>query len=277
MRKLFLFMVYLSLCISTFSTPKKSEEEIKIYIEKIDKEISAKKAIKVKKTYKKLTKEEQRSVPYADKNYVIEEIENNHKNIYNAYDKHLMFSVELDKENNVKGVIKEFDEDENLIGIGYLEKGETISGTRKEFYSTGELKSEIPYYYGEIVGPVKVYYKSGKLRQISETNSKGVHGVSKIFYETGALEEEFTYVNGKEEGIIKIYYSNGEIKSTQSFKNGLKDGETIEYYPSGKIKSQYFYKNGKENGKFIDYYENGQIKRYFSFKNGIQTGENKEF
>lgn len=268
MKRKFLFLLLISmLVLHCGSFGKESPAEIKAYIEKIDKIVSAKKSQPFKRNGQKLPKgKEHISSYYADK--VITEYHGNYHLILDGTDEHLMFYYEINEKGKPCGVYKLYDENEKLIETGFLEKEGIRSGTVKTFYPTGELESKVPYFHGKIAGSFIRYYKSGKIQEISEQNTKEIHGKSKIFYENGRVKEEFIYVNGKEEGVGITYYENGKIESKQPYKHGKKHGETIWYYPDGKIKSKYYFENGKREGKYFEYFEDGRIKEQLFFKNG---------
>ena len=243
-RKILFFLSILMFVLHCGSFGKESPAEIKAYIEKIDKIVSAKKSQPFKRNRPKIPKEKRYvNHYYADK--VITEYHGDYHLVFDGADEHLMCYYEVNEKSKPYGVYKLYDEDENLIETGFLEKEGIHSGTVKTFYPTGELKSKLPYFHGKIAGSLRKYYKSGKIQQISEQNTKGIHGKSKIFYENGRIREDFTYVNGKEEGVGITYYENGKIESKQPYKHGKKHGETIWYYPDGRIKEQLFFKKGE--------------------------------
>lgn len=244
MKRKILFFLFISMFVlHCGSFGKESPAEIKAYIEKIDKIVSAKKSQPFKRNHQKVPKGKEWGSYYADK--VFTEDHGDYWLVFAAIDEHLMLYYEVDEKNKPHGVYKLYDENEKLIETGFLEKEKIHSGTVKTFYPTGELKSKLPYYHGKIVGSFRAYYKSGKIQQISEQNTKGIHGKSKIFHENGRIREDFTYVNGKEEGVGTTYYENGKIESKQPYKHGKKHGETIWYYPDGRIKEQLFFKKGE--------------------------------
>ena len=221
MKRKFLFFLLISMFLLHLeSFGKENPDEIRAYIEKIDKIVSVKKSQSFKRNRERVPKgKEYISSYYADK--VITEYHGDYHLVLDAADEHLMLYYEINKKNEPYGVYKLYDENEKLIEIGFLEKEGIRSGTIKTFYPTGELKSKIPYFHGKIVGSFKKYYKSGKIQQISEQNAEGIHGKSRIFYE------------------------NGKVNISQTWKNGKREGEYLEYFEDGKIKEQLFFKKGE--------------------------------
>ena len=72
-----------------------------------------------KKFPRKLTKEEQSKVPLDNRNYTVEEVIGNDKLVYSAFDNHLMYIFQLNQKGKEEGVVRFFDEDENLVKICY--------------------------------------------------------------------------------------------------------------------------------------------------------------
>ncbi|WP_270466279.1 MULTISPECIES: hypothetical protein [Fusobacterium] len=118
-------LIILILILSVFSVanahPFKSEKELYDYYAEIDKKIFAEKNKPIirKKYPRKLSDKElnQDQIPF----YTVDEIVGNNKLVYNAFDYHLMSISQINENNKEEGVIRTFDEDENLISITYIE------------------------------------------------------------------------------------------------------------------------------------------------------------
>ena len=91
---------------------------------------------------------------------------------------------QINENNKEEGVIRTFDEDENLISITYIENSKGIMGIYREYYPWGVVKNETPYYANKINGKLKNYYPDG------------------------LLKEEYTYYNNKKEGLATMYYES---------------------------------------------------------------------
>ena len=122
-------LIILILILSVFSVanahPFKSEKELYDYYAEIDKKIFTEKNKPIirKKYPRKLTDKEleQEQIPFSLKRYTVDEIVGNNKLVYNAFDYHLMSISQINENNKEEGVIRTFDEDENLISITYIE------------------------------------------------------------------------------------------------------------------------------------------------------------
>lgn len=118
--------------------------------------------------------------------------------------------------------------------INIIDKDSLKQGIWKEFWSNGDLKSE-------------VFYKNNK-KQGLEIN---------WFDEPDCVELEAYYKDGMLDG-PSIYYTKKCKKNVfQTFKNGLKEGLELEYYPNGHIKAEGKYKKGNLDGYYRVYDKNG--------------------
>ena len=161
------FFTILILMLSVFSIasahPFKSDKELYDFYAEIDKKIFAEKnkPIVRKKIPRKLTKEEQSKVPLDNMNYTVEEVIGNDKLVYSAFDNHLMYIFQLNQKGKEEGVVRFFDEDENLVKICYGNSLNGIMGILREYYPSGKLMNEMPYYAKKLNGNGKIYYESG--------------------------------------------------------------------------------------------------------------------
>ena len=208
MRKIFIILMLSVFSIVT-AHPFKSEKELYEYYAEIDKKIFTEKNKPIirKKYPRKLTDKEleQEQIPFSLKRYTVNEIVGNNKLVYNAFNYQLMSISQINKNNKEEGVIRTFDEDENLISIAYIENSKGVMGIYREYYPWGVLKNETPYYTSEINGKLKNYYPDG------------------------LLKEEYTYYNNKKEGLATMYYENGNLGMKAFFVNGKREG-TVEFY-----------------------------------------------
>lgn len=131
-------------------------------------------------------------------------------------------------------------EDGGLITREYSERGKLISTREekensiinKEYYRSGILKSEESYSRVEengeyhVYGNIKDYYSNGNLESEVTTVDSLYHGEYKKYHSNGALEHERTYENGKALNNFKFYKENGKLeydhkKSENSLINKL--------------------------------------------------------
>lgn len=130
--------------------------------------------------------------------------------------------------------------------INVLDQDSLKQGLWKEFWSNGDLKSE-------------VLYKNNK-KQGLEIN---------WFDEPDCVELEAYYKDGVLEG-PSIYYSKKCKKEFfETYKNGLKEGLELEYYPNGRVKAEGKFKKGNLDGYYKIFDKNGN----FSFESRSTESE----
>ncbi|WP_245967142.1 toxin-antitoxin system YwqK family antitoxin [Ulvibacterium marinum] len=128
----------------------------------------------------------------------------------------------------------------------------TTSLYHKEYYETGEIKSE------------------GWLENDEKT------GYWKFYHSNGRLSEEGHYKNDKKEKYWYFYTKNNIRTKEGHYKNGKKAGWWLFYDQKGKIDHKCQLSNGKKNGYCLKYknekltsaekYKNGEkIKEWFDF------------
>jgi hypothetical protein len=130
--------------------------------------------------------------------------------------------------------------------INVLDKDSLKQGVWKEFWSNGDLKSEVSF-------------KNNK-KQGLEIN---------WFDDLDCVEHESYYKDGVLDG-PSIYYSRKCKKDFfETFKNGIKEGLELSYYPNGNIKAEGNYKKGNLNGYYRVYDKKGK----FSFESRSTDSE----
>jgi antitoxin component YwqK of YwqJK toxin-antitoxin module len=155
------------------------------------------------------------------------------------------------------GVRREFDETGIVIkgyvfanGIlryeGITDEDGKRQGLWKEFYPTGELKSEGNY-----------------------INSKQ-EDVWKFYFENQKVEVKGRYKNGKKEGTWYWNYPNGELLQEENWSNGKLDGEFLEYNEAGEITVKGEYLEGTEEGEW--FYTQGNAIEKGVYYDGMRTG-----
>ena len=94
---------------------------------------------------------------------------------------------------------------------------DSVSGTAREFYPSGQVKEIRPYAHVE-----------SKLR----------HGSTTTWFETGKLRAKEDYFGGKQHGQRLSYYPDGTLRRREQFVNGERtsgecfgpDGKTVTYF-----------------------------------------------
>ena len=104
---------------------------------------------------------------------------------------------------------------------------------KREYYSNGDIKSQVFIINGKKEGQYKKYYKNGILGSV------------------------YNYINDIKNGQCNHYHIDGKIWLVYHYINGKIVGECEEYEENGKLKdiSQFFYSIIKTISKKNMYYE----------------------
>lgn len=120
--------------------------------------------------------------------------------------------------------------------INIIDKDSLKQGVWKEFWTNGDLKSE-------------VFYKN---------NKKQGHEI-KWFDVPDCVEQEAYYKDGLFDGPCIYYNKNCKKDFFENFKNGVKDGVELSYHSNGNVKAEGIYKKGHLNGYYKVYDKKGQF------------------
>lgn len=178
---------------------------------------------------------------------------------------------------------------------GFLVKRERLNrfdsdgrrhGQWKTFFENGTVETEIMYKHGLKHGFLKIYDKSGNLKNIEkyvdgilQENAEELARleIRRDYHPNGKIKIEATYLNQIPEGIRREFDTLGTIERAFIFKKGIIIGEGIitengqrqgvwsEFYPDGKLKGEGNYKDDKRTGEWIFYYQNGVLEQKGKF------------
>ena len=205
-----------------------------------------------------------------------------------------------------EGVHRRYDDEGNVIeskifseGImlfeGIVDEEGRRQGPWKEYYSSGELKSEGSYKDNLKIGNWKYYYINGDLEQTGDYQRGLASGLWTWYYPNGQVWREEEYFMGQEEGISTEYSDSGTVLAKGNYIEGLRDGKWFfeihdhreegrffEGERTGEWKHYYLkdnqlrfegkFENNLENGMHTYYYANGQVKRRGSYSLGEREG-----
>ncbi|MBL4585520.1 MAG: hypothetical protein JKX84_00475 [Flavobacteriales bacterium] len=182
-----------------------------------------------------------------------------------------------------------------MIGNGIVDPEGRRQGVWKEYYDTGELRSEGKYKDGSRIGPWIFYYQGGKEEQRGEYHKGKPDGEWKWTYQNGNTWREEVFYEGLEEGLAIEYNDTGKVVSKGSYIDGERDGEWLidlgdnrqegsyvaglkqgmwkYFYPSGKKRFDGKFVQGREDGKHEYFYENGQTRTVGKYKFGMKEGD----
>lgn len=182
-----------------------------------------------------------------------------------------------------------------VVGDGIVDAQGRRQGPWKEYYETGELKSEGKYKNGKRTGDWLFYYRDGKEEQRGTYRQGKPDGDWKWTYNNGQTWREEVFYDGLEEGLSIEYNDTGKVVSKGNYMSGEKEGDWFQdlgdnreegtyiaglrngtwkhYYTSGQLKFVGRFEQGVETGKHIYYYENGQVEEVGNYKFGLKEGD----
>ncbi len=191
-------------------------------------------------------------------------------------------------ENNRKvGVWKTFDEHGNLIeNTKFSDKKNNVYSSEEYFENTKKIKFSVKYDNKQAKGVKKEYYLSGNLKSEKNYKNEILDGEIKEYYENGQLKIIGQRKKGDKSGRWKHYDREGLILKDYVYTNHCCFATTstdYNYYNNGKLSSIIFQDDHKQNpsnkneyyfGTTIikDYYKNGQLSELKSkkkFKYGL--------
>jgi antitoxin component YwqK of YwqJK toxin-antitoxin module len=155
------------------------------------------------------------------------------------------------------GIRREFDENGTVIK-GYV-------------FTNGVLKYEgITDEDGKRQGLWKEYYPTGELKSQGYYINSNTDGVWKFYFENQQIEVEGRYKNGKKEGTWFWYYPNGAVLQEENWSNGKLDGIFTEYNESGEVTAKGEYLEGTEEGEW--FYLQGNAIEKGTYYDGLREG-----
>jgi len=173
-----------------------------------------------------------------------------------------------------------------------LDKDGKKTGTWRDYYANGKIKSETEFKEGQMNGLTKSFNLKGKLVEIatmtSDTsmapNDVVLIELYKEYYEDGRVKLIGGLNNGMKNGIFRSYDEAGNLlngfiyeKDTMTSEgmilfNGTYSGSWLNFYKSGKKRSQGVYTNGIKEGLWTYFYENGKKEQEGNYKNDTPIG-----
>ena len=116
-------------------------------------------------------------------------------------------------------------------------------------YDSGAIQYETTDAYdgGCKSGTVKEFYENGQLKSVMPYLDFMPHGLYQQWDSTGKLLGQCTFVHGT--GILRRWHENGQLESQLELVDNILRGKMILYDSSGKIMGKQSFSNPKESGK----------------------------
>lgn len=127
-------------------------------------------------------------------------------------------------------------------------------GIWKSYYQDGQLRRQSSYTKGKRSPEYVAYYKDGLISDKIE-KSKGVY-INTAYYKTGELFYERQYKTG----FYKGFYKSGALKTEASYENFELVGLWKSFDEEGNLVWEVTYKDGYREGLYKSYYKSGILK-----------------
>ena len=141
------------------------------------------------------------------------------------------------------------------IQYSYNRSGK-LHGITKEYYETGELKTEEHYKMGNLIAK-KEFRRDGKPVYEMKLEDGKRQETQLQYYTTGELFRERALIDGLRHGLEIDYYRDGAKKAERNYINGKKEGSAKGFHNNGKVQGDWIFENGEPVLATI-FYRNGQ-------------------
>jgi TonB family C-terminal domain len=102
-------------------------------------------------------------------------------------------------------------------------------GVQREWYLSGQLKSECIMQNGKLNGYNRAWFENGQIKSDSYFKDNLQYGSDKEWYESGQVLRTAVYSNGKKNGQLLTYWKNGQIKREDIYEmDVLKTGQCFD-------------------------------------------------
>jgi antitoxin component YwqK of YwqJK toxin-antitoxin module len=156
-----------------------------------------------------------------------------------------------------------------LVETGFWEDGQ--KHIVKEFFSNGNLKTEINYEFGTGIR----YKQDGNFDMSWEDMGGDRVGIKKETKTGGYIK--WCELNGVKDGLMIERNQTGSIVSRTKWKSGKLSGKNIYFYDNGYIKNELIYDSGVKTGPSITYYESGEVDVVCNYSSNLLQGKYMKF
>jgi antitoxin component YwqK of YwqJK toxin-antitoxin module len=152
-----------------------------------------------------------------------------------------------------------------------LGRGENKDGTFsiKEYFITGQLRSEGTYKKGKQHGTWRYYFRNGKLQNELMYEDGLIQGAAKEYYESGEQKHASNYKDNELDGYFQKFYSHGQVQSEGWFQNGERIQQWKTYYSDGALQSDDYYLRDDFHGKCDNYAVDGKLYSSIEYDKGM--------
>lgn len=167
-------------------------------------------------------------------------------------------------------ISKVYDEQGHLIAkIPY--SGGVLDGLSSYYYSTGEIKKEIPYVKNEIHGNLRSFNTEGECLEMVPHSFGEKDGLAMTYWSPGNLKAEELYEKGL---LINAHYFNPKGETIANIEKGF---GLQALFQDDFLNTLVEHQNGKIEGKVQIFNSDGCLVNLFSIKDAMKSGEEWEY
>ncbi len=151
---------------------------------------------------------------------------------------------------SVLSAIKVFNKNNDIANVIFL-------ASNKKKISEGQMNGH------NFIGHWSYYHKnSDRIMTKEHYNKNGnLEGERVIYFKNGKIAELSNYKNGKRIGLATWYAENGNIQQESDYNNDKLNGKTKYYDASGKLRSEGYYKDNIKIGEWSYYNKSVLVKK----------------
>lgn len=128
-------------------------------------------------------------------------------------------------------------------------------------YDELSLKGNIVYYHeNPYTGIVIDKDVNGNLLAKGSLKDGLLNGEVIIYYKSGKVKQITNYREGKLDGRLTSYYESGSVKWQEEYKDDTLEGEYFHFYENGVLSKRGNFEKSSPTGEWIFYHENGEVK-----------------
>lgn len=147
-----------------------------------------------------------------------------------------------------------------------------VDGLRYDYFPSGAVQSQVPYFNGRAQGISKIFYENGQVQRVAVLKDDKINGTETTYYPNGSLESTTGFVNGVRNGKSYHWNENGQLAwETLFIENSATDSKLYHYHENGELFIEIEMNNDLPNGIEKIYHENGFLQAKLPFRNGMVT------
>ncbi len=143
-------------------------------------------------------------------------------------------------------------------------------GPFRDFYATGEKRTEGIYVDGLLDGPWETFHKDGAIAGIATFSRGKLEGIHRMFLPSGAVKLESRYLHDLRDGPWRLLRDDGTLHEEGAHDLGLRVGPWKIHDERGGVREEGAYEAGERSGPFV--FRDGGATVEATFRQGVLHG-----